>query len=233
MRSRLCATLGLAAVVVATAACVSLKRTPEARFFVLESLVQPPVAEQEPVGIVGVEAVRLPGHLARPQLVTWAGPNELRTDEFMRWAEPLEEGITRTLAENLAGLLPDHQLVVRPWSGRVRTRCRVKVALSVFGLQQDGMVRVEGRYRLLPDEGALAYVLHPVSLSEGPPPVPAGDGVPPDPGVEAMSRLLESLSRQIAEAIQALPPEEQPAAPEEEPVALEEGSVTSEEIGKQ
>ncbi len=233
MRTRLRATLGLAAVVLAMAGCVSLKRTPEARFFVLESLVQPPAVGQEPVGIVGMETVLLPGHLARPQLVTWAGPNELRTDEFMRWAEPLEEGITRTLAENLAGLLPDHQLVVRPWSGRVRTRCRVKVALSLFGLQRDGTVRLEGRYRLLPDKGALAYALRPVSLSEGPIPMSEGDDALPDPGVEAMSRLLESLSRQIAEAIQALPQENETVEPEDEPVDLEEESVTSEEIGQQ
>jgi uncharacterized lipoprotein YmbA len=143
----------------------------------------------------------------------------------MRWAEPLDEGITRTLAENLAGLLPDHQLVVRPWSGRVRTRCRVKVGLSLFGLQRDGTVRLEGRYRLLPDKNALAYVLRPVSLSEGPLPAPSDDALP-DPGVDAMSRLLETLSRQIAEAIRALPPEEEPAGP----AVMEEETVTSEAI---
>jgi hypothetical protein len=46
-----------------------------------------------------------------------------------------------------------------------------------------------------------------VSLSEGPVAVPRDEGAPPDPGVEAMNRLLESLSRQIAEDIRALPPE--------------------------
>ena len=56
-----------------------MKRTPEARFFALESLVPAPTGPQEPVAIVGVEDVMLPGLLDRPQLVTWAGPNELRT----------------------------------------------------------------------------------------------------------------------------------------------------------
>ena len=229
MRTRLCATLAVAALVLAAAGCVSLKRTPEARFFVLQSLVEPPVGPKTPVSIVGVEDVYLPGHLDRPQVVTWAGPNELRTDEFVRWAEPLPEGIARTLAENLAGLLADHQIVMRPWSGRVRTRCRVQVALTTFGLQRDGTVRLQGQYRLLPDKGSLAYVLRRVELSEGPLPVPA-EGQPPDPGVEAMSRLLESLSREIADAIRALPPEEEPAPAEEEPVALEDEKVTSEKI---
>jgi uncharacterized lipoprotein YmbA len=229
MRTRFCATLGLAALFLATVACVSLKRTPEARFFVLQSLVEPPAAPQEPVAIVGVENVLLPGHLDRPQIVTWSGPNEMTTDEFLRWGEPLPEGITRTLTEDLAGLLPDHQLVRRPWSGRTRTRCRVLVALGAFGLQSDGTIKLEGQYRLLPDKGALAYLLRPVSLSEGPLPIPS-DGAPPDPGVEAMNRLLETLSQQIAEAIRALPPEEKPAAVEDVPVALDEESVASEKI---
>ena len=230
MRTRLCATLGLGAFFLASVACVSLKRTPEARFFVLQSTVKPPAAAQEPVGIVGVERVLLPGHLDRPQIVTWSGPNEMRTDEFLRWGEPLPEGITRTLTEDLAGLLPDYQLVRHPWSGRTQTRCRVLVALSVFGLQRDGTVRLEGRYRLLPDKGALAYVLRPVSFSEGPLPVPADGETPPDRGVEAMNRLLESLSREIAESIRTLPPEEKPTPPQETPVELDDESVTSETI---
>jgi len=230
MRTRFCATLGLAALFLATAACVSLKRTPEARFFVLQSLVEPPAATQEPVAIVGVENVLLPGHLDRPQIVTWSGPNEMTTDEFLRWAEPLDEGITRTLAEDLAGLLPDHQLVRRPWSGRVQTRCRVKVSLRGFGLHPDGTVRLEGEYRLLPDQGALAYVLRPVSLSEGPLAVPVDGEAPPDPGVEAMNRLLESLSRQIADAIRALPPEEETVDIEEAVADLEEETVESETV---
>ena len=69
MRTRLSAFVGLAGLVL-VAGCVSLKRTPEARFFVLQSLAQPAAqGRQEPIGIVGVEAVRLPGHLDRPQLV--------------------------------------------------------------------------------------------------------------------------------------------------------------------
>ena len=126
MRNWLSATLGLAGLVLVLAGCVSLKRTEDARFFVLQSLVEPPAAAQEPVALVGIDTVRLPGHLERPQLVTWTAPGELQVDEFLRWAEPLEDGITRTLSENLAALLPDHQIVRRPWAGDVETRCRVK-----------------------------------------------------------------------------------------------------------
>jgi uncharacterized lipoprotein YmbA len=223
MRTRFCASLGLAVLVLTSVACVSLKRTPEARLFILQSLVEPPPAVQQPVAIVGIENVLLPGHFDRPQLVTWTGPNELRTDEFLRWGEPLQDGITRTLAEDLSGLMPDHQMMLRPWSGLVRTRCRVQVALRVFGLQRDGTVRLEGQYRLLPDQGELARVMRPVTLSEGPLPVPADPDAPPDPGVTEMNRLLERLSREIADAIRTLPPEEDTAELEEE--TIEAGEV--------
>ncbi len=224
MRTRLSAFVGLAGLVL-VAGCVSLKRTPEARFFVLQSLAQPAAqGRQEPIGIVGVEAVRLPGHLDRPQLVTWAAPNELRVDEFLRWAEPLEDGLTRTLTENLAGLLPQYQVIQRPWPGEVRARCRVVVSLRVFGLQRDGTVQLEGRLALLPDREALPLLIEQVSMRQGPPPSGA-EGAPPDPGVDAMSELLADLSRRVADAIRTLPPEKEPA---DEPAAPDTGDEPAE-----
>ncbi len=226
MRTRFCATLGLVALFLATAACVSLKRTPEARFFVLQSQVEPrPLSGGETVaGIVGVEGARLPGHLERPQIVTWTAPNELQVDEFLRWAEPLDAGFTRTLAEDLAALLPDHQVVLRPWPGDTATRCRVLVSIGEFGLQRDGLVRLEGRWSLLPDRGGLALLQRPVSLQRGPL-ASAGDGAPPATGVDLMSELVADLSRQIADAIRALPPPEM-----DHPAALEEESVESADV---
>jgi uncharacterized lipoprotein YmbA len=223
MRIRLSAILGLLGLVLGVTGCVSLKRTPDARFFVLQSQIEPAAAPsgEAPLEIIGMETVFLPGHLVRPQLVTWTAPNELAVDEFLRWAEPLGDGITRTLSEDLAALLPEHQIIRRPWPGGTRTRCRVEVVLRVFGLQRDGMVKLEGRWRLLPDEGQLALVQQPVSLERGP---LAGRGEQEVvTGVDVMSELVADLSRQIAAAIQALPPEEPP-------VKLEEDEVTAEDI---
>jgi uncharacterized lipoprotein YmbA len=208
MRTWLSATCGFVGLALVVAGCVSLKRTPEARFFVLQSLIEPPpsTAGGDVMAIVGVEKARLPDHLARPQVVTWRAPNELEIDEFLRWAEPVDEGLTRTLAEDLAALLPEHQVVLRPWPGDTATRCRVLVSVSQFGLQRDGMVRLTGRWALLPDRGGLALVQQPVSLERGPLAAAVG-GEPAATGVDLMSELVADLSRQIADAIRALPPE--------------------------
>ncbi len=189
------------------AGCVSLKRTPEARFFTLRSLLEPkeaPPAAARPGSLVGLLPVLVPGHLERPQLVTGAGPGELRIDEYLRWAEPLDAGIARTLAENLDALLPAHPVIRPPWPAAVVPFCRVRLELRVFGPQESGEVRLEGRWALLPRGGDRSILHRATSLRSAP--LPAGPG-PREPGatVEAMSALLADLAKEIATAIEALP----------------------------
>lgn len=204
--SRYCAAFAAAGVVFGLPGCVSLKRTPEARFFVLRSLVEPPAppAGEPAGGLVGVLPVVVPGYLDRPQVVTWRAPDELRIDEFLRWAEPLDLGITRTLAENLDTLLADHRVIRSPWPSSAKLRWRVRVHLRLFGPQQDGEVRLEGRWAILAERGERPLLARDTILRRGP---FAGVAQATDAGVgvEAMSQLLADLSREIADGIRALP----------------------------
>jgi len=215
MRARVAAAVTALALAGALAACVSLKRSPTARFFVLRSLAEPPAAPTpSPVdgGVIGVGPVRLPGHLERPQIVTWRNSTEVEVDEFLRWAEPLDAGIARTLRENLANLFPGRRVVQRPWAGDLDLCCRVVVELSVFGMQGDGTVRLQGRWTLLPGREESPFRVHPVDLRRGPWPAQAG-GPSPSVGIEAMSELLADLSRDIAEEIRARPLDEPESPP--------------------
>jgi uncharacterized lipoprotein YmbA len=209
MRARVLALLVLAGLGLGATGCVSLRRTPEARFFVLRPLA-PPSAEaagEVPATLVGVLPVRMPGYVDRPQLVTWTAPGELRIDEFLRWAEPLDAAATRTVAENLDALLPGSRVLRSPWPATAHPRCRVWVELTLFGLQAGGEVRLEGRWALLPARDPHPLATRPVSLHRGP--FAGAEGQAPDAsvGVEAMSALLADLSREIADAVRALPPE--------------------------
>jgi uncharacterized lipoprotein YmbA len=206
MRARL-AVASWAALGVALAGCVTLKRTPEARFFVLRSLAEPaatPAPALAKHGLVGVLPVRLPGHLERPQLVTWAAPGELRIDEFLRWGEPLDAGLTRTLTENLVALLPDSFVARYPWRATAAPRCRVAVELRSFGLQPDGRVLLDGRWALLPTSGEQPLARGAASFTRGPLPRGAA-GVDPTAEVETLSELIADLSREVANAVVALP----------------------------
>ncbi len=204
MRAQISAVLVAVVFTVGLGACAPFQRTPEARFYVLQALVEPPAAPVAAGRLVGILPVGLPGYLDRPQLVTEMAADQLRVDEYARWAEPMPAAVTRTLAENLASLLPESRVVRYPWPPGESMLCRVSVELRALAAQADGRVRLEGRWALLPDDGETPLVLRPISLRSGPLPVGPG-GVDPAAGVEAMSELLADLSRQIAVAVQALP----------------------------
>jgi hypothetical protein len=213
MRTRIVAALGVAGLVLGPVGCVSLKRTPEAQFYVLRSLAEPPPAQAGAGGQVGVLAVRLPGYLDRAQLVTELDDHRLRIDEYARWAELLPSAVTRTVAENLAILLPETRVLQYPWRAHEPLRCRVAVDLRVLAPQGDGTVRLEGRWSLLPEGEEGPLVIRPVALRRGPLPV-GTQGIASGPAVEAMSELLADLSREIAAAVRALPAGRGPGAPD-------------------
>ena len=205
-RSRLLALVAAAALVAALAACVSLKRTPEARFFVLRAVAEGPAAQvtAPAPSLVGLLRVALPGYLERPQLITWVAPGELRIDEYLRWAEPLDAGLQRTLAANLQALLPDARVIRSPWPSSARLGARVRVELQRFGPQAGGEVVLEGRFAVLPADGERPLAARPVALKRGP--LGPAPGVDAAAGVDAMSELVADLAREIAAALGSLPP---------------------------
>ena len=136
-------------------------------------------------------------------MVTWTAPGELKVDEFVRWGEPLDTGVTRTMVENLAALLPQDRVVRAPWPAARALRCRVAIDVTVFGAQPDGEVHLEGRWALLPPQGERPLARAPFKLRRDRP-ASAGAG----PSVEAMSELLADLSREIAAGVRALPAED-------------------------
>lgn len=105
------------------AACAS---SPDARFFVLRPIegdapdaasadagesVRADDPDEGATGIkVRVMNVEVPRYLERPQIVTRAGAQELHSDEFARWAEPLPQMLTRVLVENLSTLLDSQRI---------------------------------------------------------------------------------------------------------------------------
>ncbi len=203
MRARTVAVLGVVVFAIGLGACAPFKRTPDPSFYVLHALVEPSTAPVAGGQLVGILPVRLPAYLDRPQLVTSMAADQVRLDEYARWAEPMPAAVTRTLAENLAMLLPESRVVRYPWPAGEPMRCRVSVELRALGAQADGWVRLEGRWALLPDDAETPLALRPLSLRRGPLPVGRA-GVDPAAGVAAISELLADLSRQIAAAVQTL-----------------------------
>jgi hypothetical protein len=183
--------------VVVFSGCAS---SPPTRFFVLSSspnFEKVPNREGERCFAIGIGPVKLPEYLNQPEIVTRITQNELRLDEFAKWAEPLEDNISRALAENLPSLLCTRSIAIFPWKGGTPMDYRIDVHV----IQMDGVL---GKSALLDvtwsiadgtDRKKLPLITKRSTYRE---PTEGGDY---GTFVSAQSRNLASLSREIAETI--------------------------------
>jgi uncharacterized lipoprotein YmbA len=169
-------------------------RSTMANYYVLTPSPTETAADSEGPAI-GVRPVVLPGYVDRENIVTKAGPQRLRMDEANLWAEPLDENVTRVLAESLAARLRSDRVYYQPWpQGAVDYRVEVTVLQLTGTLGGDAVlqalwtVHAEGE-----DSGLLAARRADLRRS-------AGDDY--DKFAGALSGMLAELSDRIAEAIQ-------------------------------
>lgn len=176
-------------VLAAAAGCSS----PNPRYYTLGAPV-PAAATAPATRTVWVGPVTVPARVDRPQIVLAVAPNEVRFDEFSRWAEPLADGIAAALVAQLATRLP--ATLVRPYGeGGAADPAAVQVRIDVQ------------RFDTAPDEQVLIEAVWTV-YRPGTPPRPgasvvreptAGSGI--DAAVAAHGRALARLSDDIAAAI--------------------------------
>lgn len=128
MKRRLAAiTATLCALTTLAAGCGS---TPASRFYTLNS---PAVAAVTPSNLsVSVGPVSIPGAVDRPQIVVSTGANQVGLDEFNRWAAPLQNDISRAVAENIAALLGATRVTQFPQTLSVDPDFRVTIEVQRF-----------------------------------------------------------------------------------------------------
>ncbi len=177
--------------------------SPPTRFFVLSSIFGSEKMrnlEGERCFAIGIGPVKIPEYLNQPEIVTRITQNEVRLDEFAKWTEPLENNISRALAENLSSMLCIRSIAVFPWRGQTPIDYRIDVhVIHMDGiLGESASLDVSWSIADGADRKKPALVTKRSSYRE-----PTGGG---DYGafVSAQSRNLASLSREIAEAILVL-----------------------------
>ena len=175
-----------------TAGCAS---SPVTRFYTLSAAAAPAATSSQLSVVVG--PVSVPAVVDRPQIVVTTGPNQVRLEEFNRWASPLQNNISRVVAENLVAMLGTP---------------RVILFSQPLGVDADYRAAIEvQRFESAPGEAAMLDVVWTVSRTK--------DGksqtgrttvreVASDKGYDALaaahSRALARLSRDIAAAVRAL-----------------------------
>lgn len=147
---------------------------------------------------VGIVHVKMPDYLDRPQIATRMGPNELRFDEFNRWAEPLKENFSRVLAENLSIFLGTDKVHVVSRAGALPLDYQVWVDVIQFDTGPAGDVSLAAQWAVFQPDERKPLITKRSTILE-----PAGA-----PGYEAMvaagSRAVAGLSREMAVAVRAL-----------------------------
>ena len=144
---------------------------------------------------VGVGPLHIPKIIDRPQIVTRIGPNKINVDEFHRWAGSVYEDFLRVVTMNLAVLLQSNLVVAYPWEDYIDPDYRVYLEVQQF----DGRLGLYAQLNItwtITGRDAREILLVRKSLFREP-----TRGEDYDALVAAKSRLLTTLSRQIAEGI--------------------------------
>jgi len=81
---------------------------------------------------VAVGLVSVPSAVDRPQIVVNTGANEVSIDDFNRWAAPLQDNITRVVAENLVVLLGTPRVTLFPPALNSDIDYRVQIEIRTF-----------------------------------------------------------------------------------------------------
>jgi uncharacterized lipoprotein YmbA len=138
--------------------------------------------------------VVVPAYLDRRSILTHEPDGEVLIASSHQWAEPLKDGVTRVVAENLAAMIPTDAALMYPWRSPSVVTYRVTVEIFRFDGTLGGPVVLTARWRLLDKDGN-ELTLRTVTLDERP--VDATYGAL----VASHSHLLAAVSQDIATAI--------------------------------
>jgi|SRR5581483_580064 len=148
--------------------------------------------------VIGLGPVSIPGYLDRPELVTRVGANELRLASSARWAEPLREGIVRTLALDVGAASGASHVTVYPWASATHVDVVVGVDVVRFEPQADGDAELVARWTVR--EGLRGRVLIARESRVREPVDGKGSGA----DVAALSRALGTFGKEIGLAVRAV-----------------------------
>ena len=146
-----------------------------------------------------VGAIEIPQTLDRPQLVRRSGINKIDVAEYDRWAEPLDAMMRRTLAEDLAALLPKSRVLASTLPA-VPIDQTLVVAIARLEADNAGMVTLDAQWFVLAGRDPAPRLSRRATIAE-----PAASGES-EAVVAAMSKALANFAREVADALAAAPP---------------------------
>lgn len=182
--------------VILAVACGS---SPPVRYFSLDTVQK----DYQPVSgealLVGMGPLRIPSYLDRTHIVTRQQGTEMVVNEFVRWAEPLDKAVHRTLATNTDSLLDSASVLAYPTSAIADVQYRVVGNIERFEADENGEVVLAIQWGITDDQGtAVAHVRRSVFSRQIASPTAASTIA------NAMSQLLFECSEEMAAEIRKI-----------------------------
>jgi uncharacterized lipoprotein YmbA len=179
------------------AAMLGACASPPSRFYALSSPTTAVGVSGETAGSlsVAVGPVTLPELVDRPQIVLNVGENQVRLDEFNRWASPLQDNIARVIVNNLTQELATARVWPYAQTTQATPDTQVLIDIQQFESALGGVVTIEASWTVRKVGGAAktgrSLVREPTA------------GADFDALVAAHSRALARVSGDIATVIRA------------------------------
>lgn len=130
------------------------------RFYTLDATAKSDNATPVSCAVL-VGPVFVPAAVERPQFVTTTAANEVRIEEFNRWAAPLNENIARVVALNLGRLLGTPRAATAPmpdFGPAYRVSLRVEQFDSVLGSgDKPAAIQLKAQWTIRSPDGKNLY----------------------------------------------------------------------------
>ena len=104
--------------------------SPPSRFYTLSAASGPATTSAKLSIAVG--PVSVPAVVDRPQIVVDIGPNQVRLEEFNRWAAPLQNNIARVVADNLVLMLGTPRVTLTAQTSGAEVDYRAAIDVQSF-----------------------------------------------------------------------------------------------------
>ncbi len=179
------------ALAVLAAGCAS----PASRFYTLSAATIPAAASSELSVAVG--PVSVPAVVDRPQIVVKTGPNQVGLDEFNRWASPLQNNISRVVAENLVAMLGTPRVIMSLQALSADADYRAAIEVQAFESAPGEAATLDAVWTVRRTKDGRTQIGR-TTVRE------AVQGKDYEALAAAHSRAVARLSRDIADAVRAL-----------------------------
>jgi len=180
--------------------CVNLEPAPDpTRHFRLSSLATgtTPAPQKETLAVV-ILPVNVPDYLKRSNIVLRKNQEELVFSEFDRWAEPVENGIARVLAENLTSLFNSRFVRTMDQPGKREGELQLQVNVVEFTATPVGEAELIVESKLFAANGKDILWASRTKLSQP----SIADPVDTADSVSALSRALRDYAIQLSKQLQ-------------------------------